>query len=502
MMRSTLTSLLIRLLPLALLAGLLIGCAGQPASPSPGGHQTITFEECQLSAPGLSVRLPAECGKLAVYEDRAANSGRQIELNIARIPAVSRNPAPDPLFFLTGGPGQAATESYLQLSTAFDSINQKREIILVDQRGTGQSNPLDCPEVEQESDLPSESGQEVARLKECLGKLDANPALYTTWIAMQDLDQVRAALGYEEINIYGLSYGTRAALTYLKQFPEHVRTVILDGVVPQDEPLGLDVARDAQRALDLILTRCEKEAACSKAFLGVRGEFSALLDRLKSSPVDVSLNHPSTGEPVTISFTAEKMASAIRLLTYAQETVALLPLIIHTAASDNDFRLLAAQYLIVSSQIGGSISEGMNFSVLCAEDFPFITPEAAEQANANTYLDNLQTQGLADICAFWPRGDTPADFKQPVQSDVPVLILSGEVDPVTPPENGMQIAKTLPNSLNLVAAGQGHNVIYRGCLPRVAKDFVESGSVQGLDTACVQNIRPMPYFVNFSGPMP
>lgn len=489
------------LLPLFLLvlAGLLTGCANNP---QPEGASRIDLADCQLSSPGTWMRLPARCGTLAVYEDRQAASGRQIHLNVAVIPAVSRNPEPDPLFFLTGGPGQAATESYLQVSFAFDRIQQKRDIILVDQRGTGKSNPLTCPQLQE---LAAETGQELdfaPALEACLKALDADPRFYTTSLAMQDLDQVRAALGYEQINIYGVSYGTRATLTYLKLFPDRVRSMILDGVVPQDEPLGLDVARDAQRALDLMFERCAAEPTCQAAFPSLHDDFRLLFARLSDAPVLVKLPDPATGEMTQITFSADEMGSAVRLLSYAPETISLLPLLIHNAAQKEEYGPLAAQYLIVANQLETTISEGMNYSVLCAEDVPFIDPAEAAAANQGTYLDDQQIDGLEQICATWPRGDIPAGFHQPPQSDAPVLLLSGQADPVTPPENGAKAAATLPNSLQLVAPGQGHNIIFRGCLPRLAALFIENGSVQGLDTSCASEISPMPFFVNFNGPRP
>ncbi|RPI33653.1 MAG: alpha/beta fold hydrolase, partial [Chloroflexota bacterium] len=238
-------------------------CTPQQA-PQPEIKPTISLEPCQLSAPGQVTRKEAKCGTLTVYENREAGSGRQIDLRIAVIPSISRNPAPDPLFFLTGGPGQAATESFPVMASAFERIQQKRDIVLVDQRGTGQSNPLKCPVLDEDLENQADDAY-MDFLNTCLESLDADPRLYTTWIAMQDLDQVREALGYQQINLYGVSYGTRAVLTYLKQYPDRVRSVILDGVVPQDEVLGIDVGRDAQRALDMIFARCAADQACNQA---------------------------------------------------------------------------------------------------------------------------------------------------------------------------------------------------------------------------------------------
>lgn len=464
-------------------------------TPVPSVRAGLALAPCQLSAPGVATRLAADCGTLTVFENRAAGSGRQIHLRVAVIRTLNRNPAPDPLFFLTGGPGQAATESYLQLALAFSRINTDRDIVLVDQRGTGQSNPLFCPAV-------ADDAQIKQWLEHCLSTLDADPRFYTTALAMDDLDEVRAALGYEQINLYGVSYGTRAALTYLRQYPQHVRAVILDGIVPSDEALGLEVARDAQRALDWLFARCETDADCRGAFPAVRSEFDALNQTLLEAPVDVSLTHPITGEPITYTLSHEAFVQSLRLLTYTPETVALLPLLIHTTFITHDYQLFAAQALLVSDSLESSISEGMNYSVLCAEDEPFFTDAEVAEANGNTYLGDAQTEQLRQVCAVWPRGEVPADFKQAVSAAVPVLLLSGEADPVTPPENGEHARQTLSNSLHLIAPGQGHNVIGRGCLPQVAADFVERGSLAGLDTACVQAIQPMPFFLTFAGPAP
>lgn len=480
---------------------LLVACAAAltptPSAPS-AGEGGIVLTPCQLSAPGLADRISAECGTFLVYEDRAAQTGRQIQLRVAIIKTLSRSPAPDPFVFLTGGPGQAATESYLQLAAAFSRINLDRDIVLVDQRGTGASSPLLCPVAE----TADPEGDLTQWLEACLQTLEADPRFYTTALAVEDLNDVRAALGYDQINLYGVSYGTRAALSYLRAYPHTVRTVILDGIVPSDEALGLDVARDAQRAFDLLFSRCEAESECQDQFPDLRAEFAAIDQALAEAPRDVALAHPVTGEPITFTLNHDSFVQSLRLLTYAPETVALLPLLIHTTFTTHDYKLFAAQALLVSESLAASISEGMGYSVLCAEDEPFFTDAEAAQANRDTYLGDLQTAQLRQICAAWPRGEVPADFKQAVSADVPVLLLSGEADPVTPPENGERVKQTLPNSLHLIIPGQGHNVIGRGCLPQVAAEFVEHGSLAGLDVTCVASIQPMPFFLTFAGPEP
>jgi pimeloyl-ACP methyl ester carboxylesterase len=494
----------IHLLAFLLAAVMMADCAGIPTSPVELPGPTIILEPCHLSAPRLSTRLPAECGTLTVYEDRAAQPGRQINLHVAVIPALSRNPAPDPLFYITGGPGGASTQDFVQFAWVFERINEERDIVLVDQRGTGQSHPLDCPALP-EIDTASLSDDEILEQSaaHCLDQLDANLDLYKTSIAMDDLDDVRAALGYEKINLYGISYGTRAALTYLRQHEDRVRAVILDGVVPQDESLGTSLASDAQHALDLIFDRCAADSACAQAFPDLRQEFQALVESLEQESVQLTIPHPATNEPTEVEFTSAALAATVRLFSYSQETIALLPLLIHTAQTSGDPSRLAAQYLIVSQELEDTISEGMHHSVVCAEDVPFYYDgeqfAGDQDAEEQSYLEEMYLE-LEKICALWPVTGVSADFKAPVSSDVPVLLLSGEADPVTPASNGDQAAKTLPNSLHLVAPGQGHGIIMRGCVPRIATDFIELGTFQELDTACISEIHPMPFFVSFTGP--
>ncbi len=497
----------VRLTCLLLCLATLVACT---QSTPPGGTgtalsaPTIELNNCQLSAPGLPVRVEARCGALAVPEDRSDPSSRQINLNIAVLPAVSRNPQPDPLFFLAGGPGQAAAETYPQLAAAFDLINRKRDIVLVDQRGTGRSNALRCPEPEAiDLTIALTDDQRTRYAQDCVRALSgaADLRFYTTSVAMADLDAVRAALGYDKINLYGVSYGTRAALTYLQQYPGRVRTVILDGVVPQDWDIGLHFAPDGQRAIDLIFDRCAADPACQAAFPDLRAEFDSMLASVAESPVQLVVDHPVTHEPTEVTLTYDLAASTIRLLSYATETAALVPLLVHTAQARGDYGPLATQFLIGNAGLAATMSDGMTNSVICSEDVRFDAQEAA-LSNAGSYVGGSVTDWLFAVCAVWPKGDLPAGFKSPVASDVPALLLSGEADPVTPPSNAERVAQTLTGSRQIVVAGQGHNIVFRGCVPRIAADFIERGSAADLDLACVADIRPMPFFIDFTGPTP
>lgn len=474
---------------------LFTGCA-VPSTESEETNRSVTLSECQLSVDEVRGHIDAECGTVSVPENPQDSNSTQITLNIAVIPAVSRDPAPDPVFFLAGGPGEAATESFLIVAEAFNAINRDRDIILVDQRGTGKSNPLFCSSAEEIIDLEDEDIQ--GYLQSCLANIDADPRFYHTSAAMKDLDLVRQGLGYDQINLYGVSYGTRAALVYLRLFPDQVRAVILDGVVPLGWNLGTDTSENAQRAIDLIFQRCQDDPGCGEAFPDLKSEFQELQDRLHQEPAEVTIPDPITAEEQTVTVDASYFASIVFNLSYSPETVALLPLLIHTTYEQNDFSLIAAQGLAVTSSLLSRMSDGMRYSVLCAEDIPFYQPPDTEEG----YLGDIFGEGFIDICNNWPQGEIPAGFHDPVRSNAPVLIISGEADPVTPPENGDVAAETLPNSVHLVLPGQGHVNIFRGCVPRLASQFFENGSLDGLETECVEVVEPFPFFTSFAGPQP
>ncbi|MGA9854550.1 MAG: alpha/beta fold hydrolase [Gammaproteobacteria bacterium] len=467
-----------------------------------GALAALQFIPCQIGAPDSPQHMQAKCTSLTVPEDRAHPSGKTIKLHIAVLRARTGTPDPDPLFFIAGGPGQAATQAYSEEAPAFERIRQKRDIVLVDQRGTGQSNPLNCPSTPDNNNNPSPA--EIARqVQVCLNQLPGDPRFYTTSVAVKDLDAVRQALGYTQINLYGISYGTRVALEYLREFPQQVRSVVLDGVVPADWDVGMDVSWDAQQALDRIFARCVHAPACHKAFPELPATFRGLQRSLELHPQKLTLRDPLTGAPLTQTLGWNAVTGAVRFMSYAGETAALLPLLIHQAGVAHDYVPLMANALFFTSQINGGIALGMNAAVLCTEDVPFYKNTAvAEKKMADTYVGTTPVTQLMETCKHWPRGIMPANFKQAVVSNKPVLLLSGEDDPITPPENAAHAAQTLSNSLSIVVPGQGHGNAFRGCLPKLMSEFVQQASTKGLDTACVKNIQPFPFFIRFTGPMP
>lgn len=494
------TVLLLICLAAAVPAGALVGARECHAAPA----RQVVLSECELHQALDLTLIQAECGRLAVPENPAAPHGRQIQLRVAVVPAISTRKQPDPLFILAGGPGMAATSFYASIAPVFAPIHRDRDIVLVDQRGTGESNALDC-ESSEEDLYQSAPADIVAEARRCLKMLGAHADVrfYTTSLAVRDLDQVRAALGYDRIDLYGSSYGTIVAQQYLRRFPDRVRSVILDGVVPPQLALGATSALDAQAALASIFSRCVRQPACHARFGDPAATYRQVRDQLTGHPVWVDLTDPTSGEPYRLQFTSYHLAMVLRLASYTPELAALLPLDLHEAGASGNFAPLAGQFLLIDRVYGDAIAEGMNDSVVCAEDVPFYQVDAEQRAElANTFLGTSQLDGLRAVCSIWPRGPVDPDFHQPLHSDVPALLLSGGNDPITPPRYAAQAAHGFTHVLSLVVPGFGHGQLTDPCMAGVMAQFVARASVSGLDTACIRNLSPMPFFLTRNGPTP
>jgi pimeloyl-ACP methyl ester carboxylesterase len=475
---------------------LLTFAAASACGGGPGSRALDRLRPC-VSAEGPT---DAYCGTFTVFEDRGARNGRQISLWIVVLPAV-RPVALDPLVFLAGGPGQGAAQLARQIRAAFRTVQRTRDIVLVDQRGTGKSNPLNCRSDAnslREMTEPTESG--IDRLKKCLAGYNADVRFYTTNIAMDDLDEVRVHLGYDRINLYGGSYGTRAALVYLRRHGEHVRTMILDGVAPMDMRLPMFTARDAQRALDKLLTDCDADSACKRAFPDLSARIRNLLMRLEQSPPTVRIVHPRTGVPEDVRVEARVVASLLFSALYSPLTASMVPALVDSAER-NEFQSLFALGLAGEGS-GENMSVGMQLSVLCSEDAARVTPADVQQASIGTIFGLHLLSSQLKACEIWPRGAVDASYYEPVVSDVPALVLSGDLDPVTPPAWGDAVVKSLKNGRHITAPGTGHGVMATACGQKLIQDFLDRGSAELLDVTCVNSIKRPPFFVTPAGPDP
>lgn len=445
----------------------------------------------------------ARCGTFAVPIDRDEPQGAKLQLHVAVVAALRTEAEPDPLFILSGGPGQAASDFYLAMSPAFARIRRDRDIVIVDQRGTGRSSRLDCP-LPNDADLTEADPQLIqTHTGRCLDALAQDPRFFTTSLAVRDLDDVRAALGYQRINLYGISYGTRVAQHYARRYPDRVRSIVLDGVVPPQLALGPRIALDAQAALDAMFDRCASSAACHEAFPTIRRDFDALRARLAKAPLELSIADPVTADSLSLRFGMAELNGAIRLLSYSDETASILPLLIHQAQVANRPQALAAQFEMIKRTMQNQLAYGMHFSVVCSEDAPRWEQEnVSREALQATYIGADFMDVMRAICAIWPVGPVDDDFSAPLRSDLPFLLLSGENDPVTPPAYGERIMDGLSRAKHLVLEGQGHGQLGVGCMPRIVARFIASASDAQLGEECLRGVAPTPFLISSSGAAP
>jgi pimeloyl-ACP methyl ester carboxylesterase len=463
----------------------------------------IRLEPCRIADVDGLVSTAATCGKLSVPEDPSDPAGRRIELAVAVVPAVATNAKPDPLLLIAGGPGQGSIAGYAPLLHAFAGIRRERDLVLVDQRGTGGSNRLDCamPEDALEAgELPPEELAALAR--ECLAELPGRPQYYTTSIAVRDLEAVRAALGYEQLNVFGGSYGTRVAQHYARRYPDRTRTIVLDGVVPPTLALVPHIAIESQRALDGVFARCAADPECDRRFPALDRQFAKLDAALRAAPIAVTLVDPVTGERRTLDVTRAHLVTMARMLTYSPAAASILPLVVHEAATNGDYAPLAAQAEMVGKELERMIAMGMHHSVVCAEEAPRFEGDVDREALEATAIGPVMLDGMRAICDVWPRGPVDGDFGEALHSAVPALLLSGEFDPATPASYGATAAKGFENGLHLVVPGQGHGQSQLPCVQKLLRRFIDAASAEGLDTSCIGIFKPAPFFLSFSGSAP
>src|SRR5215472_16771571 len=440
----------------------------------------------------------ALCGTYEVWEDRAAHSGRKIGLNIVILPAHSTAPAPDPVFWLHGGPGAAATDlARGGWGGLLGNVRDTRDLVYLDQRGTGGSNPLQCDFNDDPNDLPAFFGElfPLDKVRACREKLErlANLRLYTTPVAMDDLDEVRTALGYDKINLVGGSYGTFAAQIFMRLHQDHIRAVFLAGVAPPNIKQPLLFPRAAQLALDETLKDCAADGDCHKNFPDVEKEFAAVMARFDKGPVGVELVDPRSKEKVQIELPRGNFVERLRLELYTTDSARLVPYVIHRAyASD----YVPFEALAIRPGIAGGVARGMYMTVTCSEGVPFITEEDIARETNNTFVGEYRVRAHMEACKEWPRGDIPENYTDLVKSDLPVLMNSGEADGASPPWYGEAAVKNFPNGRQVKIRHYGHQTD-GPCVARMFKAFIDKGSAEDIDTSCVAKRRRPPFAAAF-----
>jgi pimeloyl-ACP methyl ester carboxylesterase len=469
---------------------LLAGCdrSGRSAQRSP-------LQPCRV--PGVAEEVL--CGKLIVPENRRTRTGRTIALNVVVLPALEQHAKLEPIFELAGGPGVGATGAAVFYAREGKEYRRRHDVVLVDQRGTGGSNALAAaPRLKSPQDFLNEM-YPIAYVQELRRTLEAKADLtqYTTPIAMDDLDDVRAWLGYERINLFGLSYGTRAALVYMRQHPERVRSAVLMGVAPTDLKMPSHHARAANRAMDLLLEACANDARCREAFPQIANEWREVIARLRAEPARVPYLPPDGGGEVTVGIRAEIFAEKLRRRMYSPAGARQVPLIVHHAAR-GDFEPFLRAVIPKNRSAPDFDADGMYLSVTCAEDTAFIDGEEAARMNADNPFGNYRVEQQTRACSLWPRGELPDGYHDPVRADVPVLAISGHMDPATPPEFAERVLQHLPNSKHVIIPEGAHmpdGLTNAECLDRLVLDFYATANARSLDTSCVTQVAGPPFVV-------
>lgn len=485
---------------LLILIGLCLVIGASVASAQSDELPAFKADTCRFNEPfGVEV----DCGYLLVPENRANPDGNRVRLHVAIFRAQSDTPQPDPIIYLEGGPGGSPlTRIDLTYGLYFEPYTLDRDLIVIDQRGVGFSEPsLECPEADQaqldllSQDFDPEAAYAIAEdaFATCYNRLTEQGidlSAYNTVENAADIADLRVALGLEEVNLWGISYGTKLALTIMRDHPEGIRSVILDSVYPLEENLYTTYIPHAQRAFDQLFATCAADAACSAAYPDLEQTFWQTVERLNANPVRVDGTLPSSGEVYDVLITGNLVTRLLFTTLYQANVIPSLPQII-TAASEDDFALLTVLYMSTLDSLG-VLSDGMSNSVQCVEEIPFgdvasYSAQIEGHPNFEAFFAEEFLGGAAFplSCEVWQVEVADALENQPVQSDIPTLVMTGQFDPITPPAWGEQVAQTLSNAtyFNYPAVGHGASVS-ADCPRQMALAFLDDPN-QTLDAACL-----------------
>lgn len=481
---------------IALLLATTLCLAARPASAQP---PRVVLVPCHPA--GFSGE--ARCGHYDVYEDRAAGKGRTISLNIVVLPARRRTAAPDPVFWLHGGPGAAATTTVPAAENGFlAGLLPDRDLVFVDQRGTGASHPLTCDLADDPTDLQRFFGPLLPpeRVRQCREQLEktADLRLYTTPIAVDDLDEVRAALGYDKINLVAASYGSIAAQVYMRRHPQHVRAVFLVGVANLAIKQPLPFAKGAQAALDYLFQDCAADTACRSAYPDLPKEFAAVLRRFDRGPVTATLLHPVTRRQQTVQISRASFVEYLRLMLYTTRGASFVPLVIHRTYQGDYVSFEAAAIAFDPARL---VARGMYLSVTCAEGVPFISKQDLVTSSQGTFVGPARVRAHIAACKEWTAARLSRSYLHLVHSQAPVLVISGQVDGSTPPWMGREAMAGFANGRQVVIRYYGHQ-LDSPCVWGILRDFIAKGSAKDVDTSCTEQIRRPPFAMRFPKDFP
>lgn len=435
-------------------------------------------------------------GTLMVYENPDSQKGRRVGINFMILPARSANPAPDPVFIFDGGPGMGAAEGFEGWAWRFDKLRDERELVLIDQRGTGDSSPLPCcrigdPEKAQTYLKDMFPVEYVNRCREELEK-ENDLRYFHTVLAIRDTDAIRQAMGYQKINVAGGSYGTYFGLLYMKHYRPYVRAAFLFSVAPPNWLYPACLAQDTEVALQRLFDDCAADPECASDYPTFKKELYSLAATLKQSPIHTGITNPINQKSETVTFTYHNFIQIIRALLYSNQRSKWIPAFIYWAYRGTWFPLVeyAVSYF---KDMNDHLMDGMLLCVTCSETIPFIDVDKARQDAAGTFMGTYRIEQQTRACKLWARGRLPDGFTDMVELGIPTLLLSGENDPATPPYHGKIVKDHLPNGLHVIIPNAAHGTgdVWTGCLDDMVVKFISQGNAAGLDFACTElNTRP------------
>ncbi|SEK53588.1 alpha/beta hydrolase fold [Colwellia chukchiensis] len=474
--------------------GLVIATMGfsQACIAQSSDSQQLSLQSCHVKG----VRQQVQCGTLMVPEDYTQPNGERISINFVILPAIDSSKKQLPLMFLAGGPGQAATELASHIYSGFNEVRKTRDLILIDQRGTGQSAPLQCQEpltLDPYTSVPEDFT--LSDVKQCLLQLRGDLSQFNSENAIRDFDAVRAALDHQQVHIYGGSYGTRAGLVYMRMFPESIKSVVLDSVGPIEVPIGL-FGQSAAQSFERLLAHCQNDQLCAKQYPNLAQEFVALKAKLKRAPVTVEIAHPRLGTNTAFTISHDKFLSTLQMQLYSMPTRSLVPLLIHQAYL-GDYKPLAG--LIAQSEGDMGIYIGLHFNIVCNEDLPKISERMKAADADNSFAQGMSLAMVAKACSVWPSYQPSENFYQSVNVEIPTLILSGALDPVTPPSNGEQAHAHLVNSHHIIAKNNAHIVASTACGINIINEFLTTQKPTELDESCLDDVPAESFMLGLNG---
>lgn len=465
---------------------LLAACASTPeVAPVP---QTEVCPEHDIAG-------DVRCLVVRVPEDRVRPRGRQIDLEVMVLAARARGLGLDPLVVVPGGPGQSATRSRnvrRYFAEAFDGVRERRDVVLIAPRGTAGSNELalEPPNDLMFASLDTVIPPEWARAGRERLETEFDLTQYTTENIVEDIEATRRALGYERLNFYGTSYGTRVVQRYAVRFRHRVRSIILKSPIPMNVPLPLTYTPGAQQSLSTAMTRCAAEPACARAHPNLAARFDALMERLRREPAHATLSHPVTQEVIDVAVTDTVFGYLLRnVLMSASGVRTAIELI--ELGDRGEFEQAAALLSALRRGYARDLAGGMALSVIASEDAPFVSERDLSEDAQSGFLRGAVARGMMAAVRGWPAARAPRDLREPLRGDVPTLLIAGAFDPATPPDFAYAIAAGLSRARVVVFPGGSHSAENFDGLNEIMTRFVEVADASRLDLSAATENKPV-----------